>query len=265
MATLRHRLYCELDPAARERQGLSLANRLLVYLILLATALAVADTEPMLTGGREHLFRAAELLLTGIFVVEYAARLWVAAENPVCRQSRFPRLRYALTPAALIDLLAILPTLLSMGAGSALFLRFFRVLRILRLAKLGRTSRAWDDLIHAFRSRRHELYLTIGLAGLVILVSSTLLYLAEADAQPDKFGSIPRAFWWSVVTLTTVGYGDVFPVTPLGKLMSGTVAVAGIGLIALPAGILAGAFSETMHRRRETETVARAAEQRAEP
>jgi voltage-gated potassium channel len=251
MATLRHRVYCELDPAAREGPGLSLANRLLVVLILLATALAVADTEAALTTGREHLFRAAELLLTAIFIVEYAARLWVAPENPVCRQSRLPRLRYALTPAAIIDLLAIIPTLLSFGAGGALFLRFFRVLRILRLAKLGRMSTAWDDLVEAFRSRRHELYLTVGLAALVILISSTLLYLAEADAQPDKFGSIPRAFWWSVVTLTTVGYGDVYPVTLAGKLMSAMVAVAGIGLIALPAGILAGAFSETMQRRRE--------------
>jgi voltage-gated potassium channel len=137
------------------------------------------------------------------------------------------------------------------------------VLRILRLAKLGRMSRAWDDLVGAFRSRRHELYLTISLAGLVILVSSTLLYLAEADAQPDKFGSIPRAFWWSIVTLTTVGYGDAYPVTPIGKLLSGMVAVAGIGLIALPAGILAGAFTETMQRRREKEAAA-AAENRAD-
>ena len=258
MARLRHRVYCELDPAARERQGLSLTNRLLMVLIVLATAQAIADTEPLLTAGREGLFRASELLFGAIFLVEYVARLWVSVENPECRKHRFPRLRYALTPAAIIDLLAIVPTLLAYGAGSTLFLRFFRVLRILRLAKLGRMSSAWGDLVSAFHSRRHELLLTLGLAGLVILVSSTLLYLAEGGAQPDKFGSIPRAFWWSVVTLTTVGYGDVFPVTPLGKLFSAMVAVAGIGLIALPAGILAGAFSETMQRRREREAEAEA-------
>ena len=262
--TFRHRLYLELDPQARSG-GLSPTNKFLVLLIILASAQAVVETEPTVTAGREHLFRLAELAVAAVFSVEYVARLWIAPENPDCAKRRSPRLHYALTPAAIIDLMAILPTLLSFGLTGALFLRFFRVVRILRLAKLGRMSTAWGDLTSAMHSRRHELILTLILAGTAILVSSTLLYVVEGGVQPDKFGSIPRSFWWSVVTLTTVGYGDVFPVTPLGKMLAGIVAITGIGLIALPTGILAGAFSEVIQRRhaQEREAEERAAKPRA--
>jgi voltage-gated potassium channel len=254
--SLRHRLYRALDPEAREGQGLSVINRLLVLLIIAASIQAVAETEPTIIQGREQVFRAAELVIVTIFSVEYLARLWIAPENPDCARHRWPRLHYVFTPAAIIDLLAIVPTLLSFGITSSLFLRLFRVLRILRLAKLGRMSSAWDDLMTAVHSRRHELLLTVMLAGVAILISSTLLYLVEGGIQPEKFGSIPRSFWWSVVTLTTVGYGDVFPVTPVGKMLGGLVAITGIGIIALPTGILAGAFSDVLQQRRAREAKA---------
>lgn len=113
-------------------------------------------------------------------------------------------------------------------------------------------SATWANLARAVHSRRSELFLTLGLAALAMLLSSTLLYWAEGEAQPDKFGSIPRAFWWAVVTLTTVGYGDVFPITVLGKVFAAGVAFSGIGLIALPTSILAAAFSEVMQGARAT-------------
>ncbi|MDP8912659.1 MAG: ion transporter [Pseudomonadota bacterium] len=220
-------------------------------LILLATAAAIAETEPLISQGREALFRAFELLFGMLFLAEYAARLWTAVDNPRFQQRRLPRVAFAVTPAAIVDLLAIVPVLLAFGAGGSLVLRLFRVLRILRLAKLGRMSTAWRHIVEAVHSRRHELGLTLALAAIAMLASSIALYWAEGDAQPDKFGSIPRALWWSVVTLTTVGYGDVFPITPLGRFLSAVVAVIGIGLIALPTGILAAAFSDALQRRRE--------------
>lgn len=226
-------------------------NKLLVLLIIAAEATAVVETEPMISQGHEGLFRALELLFGFLFLPEYVARLWVAVESPAFARARFPRLRYAVTPAAVIDLVAVLPALLALSAGGSLVLRLFRILRILRLAKLGRMSGAWRDIVDAVHSRRAELILTLGLALIAMLVASTFLYWAEADAQPDKFGSIPRALWWSAVTLTTVGYGDVYPVTPMGKFFAAVLAVAGIGLIALPTGILAAAFSDAMQRRRD--------------
>lgn len=248
---VRRRVFEELEPHARSELGLSHANKFLVVCIVLASALAILDTEPMVAGGREGLFRVAELAFGAIFTVEYLLRLWIAPDNPQWAKYRFPRLRYAFSVQAIIDFLAIVPTFFAFGGGGSVLLRFFRVLRIMRLAKLGRMSNAWHDLATALSERRHELILTVSIAGFVLLVASTLMYWAEADAQPDKFGSIPRAMWWCIVTLTTVGYGDVFPMTVLGKALAGLVALAGIGLIAMPTGILAAAFSDVVQRRRE--------------
>ncbi len=250
--SVRQRVFRLLEPRPHGAAGLSLVNKLLIGCIVFASAFAVLETEPTLHDGREGLFRAAELAFGAIFTAEYLVRLWIAPENPAYAGRRLARLRYAVSPAAIIDLLAIVPTLASLGVGGgSVLLRFFRVLRILRLAKLGRMSDAWHDLAAAIHERRHELLLTVSIAGVVLLVASTLMYWAEADAQPDKFGSIPRAMWWCIVTLTTVGYGDVYPVTLLGKSLAGLVAIAGIGLIAMPTGILAAAFSDVVQRRRE--------------
>ena len=150
----------------------------------------------------------------------------------------------------MIDLISFAPALLG-GFGPAYLLRLLRLARILRLAKLGRFSKAWSLLAEAVGSRRYELMLTAMAAVFVLLISATLLYAVEGQGQPDKFGSIPRAFWWSVVTLTTIGYGDVYPATTLGKILTGITAVIGIGLIATPAGIIAAALSDALQKQRD--------------
>lgn len=122
-------------------------------------------------------------------------------------------------------------------------LRLVRVLRILAVARLGRFSQAMLNVGAAFAERRFELLVSFSIAGIILLFSSTLMYLVEGTHQPEAFGSIPRALWWSVVTLTTVGYGDVYPVTLLGRICAAITAVTAVGLIAIPAGILAGAFT----------------------
>jgi voltage-gated potassium channel len=104
------------------------------------------------------------------------------------------------------------------------------------------------NLTDAVHSRRYELGLTMGLAVGLLLVGAAALYWIEGDLQPEKFGSIPRALWWAVITMTTIGYGDVYPITPLGKFVAALVAIAGIGLIAMPTGILAAAFSDAMRK-----------------
>ena len=249
---LRQRVYQELEPHARAAHGLSWTNRFLVACIIVASACAILETEPTLVTAGNRGFRLAELVFGTVFSIEYLLRLWIAPCNPQWAAYRFPRLRYAFSAAAIVDFLAIVPTLFSLGpGGGSVLLRFFRILRILRLAKLGRMSHAWHDLATAISERKHELFLAVAIAGFVMLVASTLMYWAEADAQPDKFGSIPRAMWWCIVTLTTVGYGDTYPVTVLGKMLSGLVAIAGIGLIAMPTGILASAFSDVVQRRRD--------------
>jgi voltage-gated potassium channel len=248
--SLRARAYRQLEPAAWPGKGLSPVNLALVILIFIAVAEAILDTEPTISRGRERLFAEIELGIGLIFAVEYAARLWIAVDNPRFRSSRFPRLRYALTPIAIIDLLAVLPSLFVFGGAPTMLLRFFRILRILRLAKLGRMSRAWDHIREAFYDRRHEFGLVLGLLLLTVLMSGSLMYFAEAEAQPEKFGSIPRALWWAIITMTTIGYGDTYPVTALGQVLGGVIAIAGVMMIALPTGIFASSFTEAMERQR---------------
>ena len=224
MASVRKAVYRHLEPAAWPKDGLSPIN---------------------------------------VFLVEYVARVWVAVENPLFKTKRFPRLRYMVTPIAIIDLLAVLPSLFAFGGAPSLLLRFFRVLRIVRLAKLGRTSKALQYIRDAIVDKRYEFGLVLGLLAITVLVSSSLLYLAEAEAQPDKFGSIPRALWWAVVTLTTVGYGDVYPETMWGRVAAGLVALAGVGIVALPTGILASSFAEEFRERHEREQAAKKARETA--
>lgn len=251
LRSLRLRAYRQLEPAAWPSEGLSPTNLFLAMLIIVAVIAAVIETEPMISGGRELAFDYFEVLVAAIFAVEYAARVWTAVENPRFAAYRFPRLRYIVTPIAIIDLLAILPVVFAFGGASSLILRFFRILRMLRLAKLGRTSKAWSAIREALNERRFEFAVVLGLVGLTLLVSASMLYLAEADAQPDKFGSIPRALWWSIITLTTIGYGDTYPVTVLGKFFAAVVAITGVMVIAIPTGIFAASFSEGLQRHRD--------------
>ena len=246
----RLKAYRQLEPSAWPGKGLSPVNAFLVFLIIVAVVEAVLDTEPMISRGRERLLDTVELVLGLVFLAEYAARVWVAVENPLYARYRFPRLRYMISPIAIIDLLAVLPALVAFDTGPTLLLRFFRVLRMLRLAKLGRTSRAWHHIRDALYERRHEFGLIFGMLMITVLISASMLYLAEADAQPDKFGSIPRALWWAIVTLTTVGYGDVYPVTALGRFFAGVIAITGVTLIALPTGLFAASFTEAMDRQK---------------
>ena len=251
MLEFRKKVYRQLEPTAWRRKGLSPVNHFLVYLIIIAVIEAVLDTEPVISTGRELLLNNIEFGLGLIFLVEYVARAWVAVENPRYQKYRFPRLRYLVSPMAIIDLLAILPALFAFGGASSLVLRFFRVLRMLRLAKLGRTSKAFKLLRAAFVQKRHEFALILGMLMVTILIAGSMLYLAEGEAQPDKFGSIPRAMWWAIVTLTTVGYGDAFPITPLGKFLAGAIAIMGVMLIALPTGLFAASFTEAMEKERD--------------
>ena len=247
---LKQAVFDQVDPSARPG-GISFTNKVVIGLIIAAVAAAILETEPTIAAGNEALFRNLELGFGLLFLIEYLARLWVADMSPACAGSKWPRLKFVTSPSAIIDLLSIIPALLAVAGGATLALRFVRFFRILRLAKLGRFSSAWRDLASAVNSRKEELYLAFSLVAFTMLLASTLMYWAESDAQPDKFGSIPRTMWWAIVTLTTVGYGDVYPVTPPGRFLSGLVSIAAIGLIALPTGILAAAMSDVMQRRRD--------------
>lgn len=243
----RHRLSAALDPEMRKQPGLSPANQAVIGGILVLVIIAILETEVQILGTLGWLMESIKLVLFVCFAVEYMARLWIAPLNPRYRSA----LHYALTPSALVDLLVLVTFVTPFLGLEASVFRLLQLARLLRLAKMGRYSRSMALLYDAIRSRGTELTLSFGMAFSLMLGAATLLYIVEAEGQPDAFGSIPRAMWWAVATLTTVGYGDVVPMTALGRVLAALTALCGIGIIALPTGVLAGAFSDAIRRARE--------------
>jgi voltage-gated potassium channel len=231
-------------------QGLTLTQKAIALAILASTVTVVIATEPNIGGSARDILFALELGFAGLFLTEYVLRIWSVGVD-----SRYVgvrgRLRYAVTLPALIDLAALLPFLIGLAGSESLMLRLVRLLRLLMLGKLARYSMAFAVLSHAVSARRHELLVSGAIALLVLLVASTMLYVFEGMGQPEAFGSIPRALWWGVTTLTTVGYGDVVPQTPMGRIFGALTAIGGIGLIAMPTGILAGAISDAIKASRD--------------
>jgi len=223
---------------------------ILMILILVSVTAVVLETVPELNAAYGNLFHSIEIVSVAIFTVEYLLRLWIAPLDPQYA-GRFGRLRYAFSLMAIIDLVAILPAFLPMiFPTDLLFLRFLRTFRLFRLLKMTRYVESFNRLDDAIIAKKEALLVSVAMITMIWLFSSILMYLVENQAQPDKFPSIPAALWWGVVTLTSVGYGDTFPITPLGKFFGGITAFLGVALFALPTGIFAASFSEELARQR---------------
>jgi voltage-gated potassium channel len=244
---LQERVYTAMHGEGHD--GLNAFQRVLVAVILGSVAVAVLSTEPMVRELAHPGLFYLELALGATFLTEYVVRVWSSGSQPQF-SGLAGRIHYMRQPLAIIDLVAVIPFLLGLSGSETMVLRLVRLLRLLALTKLARYSSAIRLVIESLHTRRFELGFTVILAACVILISSAALYVTEGDNQPDAFGSIPRAAWWSVATLTTVGYGDLVPMTPLGKFFASLTAFAGIGLIAMPTGILAAGFSDAFARAR---------------
>lgn len=191
-----------------------------------------------------------EWFSVSIFLVEYLLRIWsISADDAARGDSPWGRrASYVFSFTGLIDLAAILPSILPLLMGGV-DLRWLRVLRLLRLLKMSHYSSALEDLVSAVHEERRSFAATLYLLAIALFLSSSMMYLAESDVQPDHFKSIPQTMWWSLITLTTVGYGDVYPVTPIGKFIGALTALMGVCTVALLTGIVASAFSSQMARR----------------
>lgn len=226
------------------------ASRRLELLILALIALNVVAVVLGSVRALEERFGPAFTLLEAcsvlVFFAEYAARLWSCVEDPLSRGPVRERLHWALRPMSLVDLIAFLPFLLTLGTADMRVLRVMRLLRLVRLLKLGRYLAAITLLRCVLRDKREELVMSTALTSVLLIVASSIMYVAENQAQPDKFSSIPASMWWAVATLTTVGYGDVYPVTVLGRVAGGFLALLGIGLFALPTAILGSGLVEAV-------------------
>ena len=192
-------------------------------------------------------FLIFERFSTIVFLIEYILRVWVCVEEKLKENKLITRLKYAATWPAIIDLLAVLSGLLPMIFE--VDLRILRALRMLRLLKFSRYFKVMNLLLGVLKEEKQSFLAAMFLLTIAMLVASTGIYMFEKDAQPDKFGSIPEAMWWAIATLTTIGYGDVTPITAMGKFFGAIIAIIGIGVVALPSGILASGFTDQLKRR----------------
>lgn len=249
MSGLRRRAYEIFENAADQPAG-RLLNSLLIALIIANVAAIVLHSVPSIGARYETWFELFEWLSILLFTFEYAMRVWSAVERSDGRY-KAPikgRLRYMVSPLALIDLLAILPFYLAFLLPADL--RFMRIFRLLLIFKLTRYHASMGLLGRVVRSEAGPIAAALFILATLLIAAASFAYLAEHEAQPQVFGSIPDAMWWAIVTMTTVGYGDMVPVTPLGKVIGGLIAIIGLGMVALPAGMLASGFSEQLHQRR---------------
>ncbi|CCQ09862.1 Potassium voltage-gated channel subfamily KQT; possible potassium channel, VIC family [Pseudoalteromonas luteoviolacea B = ATCC 29581] len=225
----------------------------LIILILLNVIAIVLESEASLRQRFGDVFFTIEVVSVAIFTIEYLLRLWSCVEKLEYLHefdgNWKTRLHYMFTPLAIIDLIAILPTWLMMFFSFDL--RFLRVVRLLRIFKLTRYSRAMQVLLESFKEEKSSLIAAFFIMAVIMVLAACGIYLLEHDVQPDKFGSIPSSMWWALVTLTTVGYGDVVPITAMGKLFGGVITLLSMGMVAIPTGLLASSFADQLRKRRE--------------
>ncbi|MGD0866736.1 MAG: cyclic nucleotide-gated ion channel [Rhizomicrobium sp.] len=236
--------------AGRGSGPVGLAFEIFLIVLITANALAVTiESIPAIGNGYRDLFSAFEVVSVAIFTIEYILRIWTAPEDPRYSGGAIKgRLRMMLHPYMLIDLIAIVP------AYAAIFmptvdLRILRLFRLFRLLKIARYSPAVSTLMHVLSSERRALFGTLLLMLCVMSIMAESMYIAEGRVQPTVFGDLPECMYWAIVTLTTVGYGDKVPITGIGKLIAGITAIFGLGLFALPVGIIASGFMGEIHRR----------------
>ena len=244
--SVRARVYRALFVLAPGDRAALILEGIIAALILVNVAALILGSIEQVRASNGPTLAIIEITTVALFTLEYVLRAWSITAAQGYQRPVIGRLRYLVTFFALVDLISILPLYASLIGAN---LKVVSAARMLRLFKFGRYSSAMQSLVAVFVAKRREVLASMLILTTLLLMASCGIYLAEGDAQPEAFGSIPKSLWWSVVTVTTVGYGDVTPVTALGKAFTGIVAVLGMLAIAIPTGIVSSGFFEEFKRR----------------
>ena len=222
----------------------------ILILILLNVIAVIFETVKSVHSRFGDFFYYFEIFSIIIFSIEYLGRVWTCTYYEKYQHPFWGRVKFIFSFAGLVDLLAILPFYLPLVfVIDGRSLRMLRLFRVLRIFKLGRYSTAFNLIIKVVTRRREELIITLTIVLVMLILASSMMYYLENEAQPKNFSSIPKTMWWGVATLTTVGYGDVYPITPIGKVLGAFIAILGVGIFALPAGIIAAGFESEINKR----------------
>jgi voltage-gated potassium channel len=232
---------------------------IIIIFVILSVTSVIIETVPSVYSNPSimSILRVIEIISIAVFSLEYIIRLWCVTCDQKYSHPFWGRLRFIFSFMPIIDLIAIIPFYLALF-GNALnidlrFVRILRLVRFMRVLKLARYSKAMQNILRVINKKKADILVALSIVILLVLLSSSLLYFIEHDAQPEKFSSIPESMWWAICTLTTVGYGDIFPITWLGKIITALITLLSIGLIALPAGIVVSGFQEIAAEDKEEE------------
>jgi voltage-gated potassium channel len=247
--TFRQAAYTVLEEGQMETTGSRIVEGVLVALIIANVAAVALETVPFIAHRYQSFFRVFENFSIAAYTIEYLARVWSSMEDPriAARGPIQGRLSFALRPLMIVDFLAFAPSYIAFLLP--VDLRVLRIFRLLRLVKLARYSQALPALLAVLYAQRSALFASFILSLCAMCASGELMYIAEGGVQPHVFGTMPDSMYWAITTLTTVGYGDKVPITPVGKFIAGLTEVTGLLLFALPIGILANGFVSDLHRR----------------
>ncbi|MGB3534734.1 MAG: ion transporter [Microcoleaceae cyanobacterium] len=248
---LQRKCYLTLEVARPDDKFSRIFDYFFVGLIILNIIVVCLETVDSISVQYQTIFQGLESFSIIFFTIEYLLRLWCCTISHRYRHPIWGRIRYIFSPLALMDLAVILPFYLPLTTTDLRFARSLRLFQFLRFLKLTRYFKSLKMLAEVLANRQEELISTVITVIIVLLFSGSLIYFAEHDVQPEQFPHIPAAMWWAVVTLTTVGYGDVYPVTLIGRVLGGIVAIMGVGLVALPAGIVATSFAEVLEKKKQ--------------
>lgn len=245
----RHYFYEILESQAQTSRMGVVVNRFIVFFIVLSVGITVMESVPAMRDDYSRLFQALELLCLVVFSIEYYIRIWIAPEHlPYHHMSPLRAAwAYMISPQGIVDCISVMPLWIALFGPDDL--RVLIILRMLRLLKFARYSSGMRSLLEVLESERRALMACLVILACATLVSATAMHIVEGHVQPEKFGTIPDAMWWAIVTLSTIGYGDVVPATGVGRMIAAATIICGLIMIALPVGIVANAFSEVIHRR----------------
>jgi voltage-gated potassium channel len=252
----KHKVHILLHPELGNTRWDKIINAFIIILIVANVVAVMLETVKEIDDKYKTVFDAFDQVSVYIFTLEYLLRVWSCTADPRYKHSIKGRLRYMLTPGAIIDLLAFLPfyihRILYHVLGISLDFRVLRILRLMRFFRLFRLTaytRSAQMILNVFKNRMRELVLSFVLTIFLIIIASCIMYFVEHQyptPKTTKFTSIPETLWWAVVSLTTTGYGDMYPLTPLGKFLGGVIMLTGVAFFALPAGIITAGFLEEM-------------------
>ncbi len=251
----RERIFQIIEPGKTSDRISRLFDKFILTLIALSVLSVILESFPNLADKYSVFFSSFEVFTIIVFTIEYILRIYTANFKYPADNELHSIIKYIFSPMAIIDLVAILPFYLPLLIPIDLrFIRILRFVRIIRIFKINRYTRSLILIRKVLVRRKEELLLTIFITFLLLVLSASIMYYIESKAQPEAFPNIIASFWWAIATITTVGYGDIYPITMLGKILSGIIALLGIGIVALPTGIISSGFIEELSKIKSIKT-----------